>query len=357
MRQEKAQRRRIPWTAIRAAVGVSLAFLLVKITLNSTETDLGEVLSGASKPLLLSVLLVYGIILGVTVARWGLLLRVQGIRLRFRELAQLTMIGVFFNMAVPGAVGGDLLKMAYVVKRVPGKGAETVLTIMLDRVLGVMGLFIVASVMVLLSMGFLLGLDPAYRPLQVGAFVVGLGSLGGILALVLVELRESLLRLPFAAAVLEFVTGKLPAAVVGIAERLIKALDLYRRHRRTVVAAVLLSVLVHSLLAVELFCIARAVGESRLRMRDCFLAAQVANAVAAVPLTPAGVGTRDFVIWKFFEAMEAERSAAAGIPVTFSLVMLFWSLVGAAVFIAFRPAAGRAPPPAGTPAGTAAADE
>ena len=334
----------MPWTAVRAAVGVSLAFVLVKITLSSTETDLGEVLSGASKPLLLTALLLYGGILAVTVARWGLLLRVQGIRLRFRELAHLTMIGVFFNMAVPGAVGGDLLKMAYVVRRVPGKGAETILTIMLDRVLGVMGLFIVAGAMVLLSLGFLLGLDPVYRPLQVGAFVVGLGSLGGVLLLLLVEMRERLLRLPAAASVVRFLNSKLPAAVVSLAARLIKALDLYRRHRRTVVAAIVLSVLVHSLLALELFCIARAVGETRLRVRDCFLAAQVANAVAAVPVTPAGVGTRDFVIWKFFEAMNAERSTAAGIPVTFSVVMVFWSLVGAAVFVAFRPAAGRGPP-------------
>ena len=354
MTHGKTQRKRLGWTALRAAVGVSLAFLLVRITLRSTETDLGEVFSRASKPMLFGVLLVYGVILGITVARWGLLLRVQGIRLRFRELAQLTMIGVFFNMAVPGAVGGDLLKMAYIVKRMPEKGAETVLTIMLDRVLGVMGLFVVASVMVLLSLGFLLGLEPAYRPLQVGAFVVGLGSLGGVAALMLVELRESLLRLPFAAAVVQFLSRRLPAAVVSIAERLIKALDLYRRHRRTVLVAICLSVLVHSLLAVELFCIARAVGENNLRMRDCFLAAQVANAVAAVPVTPAGVGTRDFVIWKFFEAMDAERSAAAVIPVTFSLVMVFWSVVGAAVFVAFRPTAGRSHPP-GTPATSVAA--
>ena len=271
-------------------------------------------------------------------------MRVQGIRLRFRELAQLTMIGVFFNMAVPGAVGGDLLKMAYIVRRVPGKGAETVLTIMLDRVLGVMGLFVVAGIMVLLSLGFLLGLDPAYRPLQLGAFVVGLGSLGGVLALGLIELRERLVRLPLAAGVLECLGRRLPDAVVRIVERLVKALDLYRRHRRTVFVAIMLSVVVHSLLAVDLFCIARALGERRLRLRDCFLAAQVANAVAAVPVTPAGVGTRDVVIWKFFEAMNAERSAAAGTPVTFTLVMLFWSLLGGGVFVVFRPPAPGAPP-------------
>ena len=42
--------------------------------------------------------------------RWQLLLRAQGIKLSMGRTAQLTLIGNFFNIALPGAVSGDFVK-------------------------------------------------------------------------------------------------------------------------------------------------------------------------------------------------------------------------------------------------------
>jgi uncharacterized membrane protein YbhN (UPF0104 family) len=45
-----------------------------------------------------------------SVLRWQLLLKGQGLNVPLAETFRLTMIGVFFNTAIPGAVSGDLVK-------------------------------------------------------------------------------------------------------------------------------------------------------------------------------------------------------------------------------------------------------
>jgi uncharacterized membrane protein YbhN (UPF0104 family) len=45
----------------------------------------------------------------LTVLRWNLLLRAQGIRLETPRLLQLHFVGLFFIVALPGAVSGDFV--------------------------------------------------------------------------------------------------------------------------------------------------------------------------------------------------------------------------------------------------------
>jgi heme/copper-type cytochrome/quinol oxidase subunit 2 len=74
-------------------------------------------------------------------------------------------------------------------------------------------------------------------------------------------------------------------------------------------------------------------------LRQYFLTTQVANTVAAIPITPGGVGTRDATTAAFLSAFDATPADKVGsIPVIMSLVIVFWGLVGAVVFI-FSPEA------------------
>jgi len=321
---------------LRMLLGFGLAFLLLRYTLHANRTELSLVLRQASKPLLLAALVLYGVVILITVCRWGVLLRVQGIHLPAWELVRLTMIGVFFNMAIPGAVGGDLVKMGYIARLAPGRRTEAVLTIMLDRIIGLLALFFVATVMVLLSLSLLAEMGRDDRALQMAAYLVGVGSMGGITAVVLVEFRAVLVRHGWIARLLGLGRRVLPETVVHVVERLAAALDLYRRKRGSVLAAFALALSVHSLLAIDFYCIGVALGEKRLTLGNYFLTTQVANAAGAIPITPSGVGTRDAVAARFFRAMHADPELAGAIPVTLSLIIVFWSLVGAGVFVFSR---------------------
>ncbi len=323
-------------TGLRMLLGFGLAFLLLRYTLHANRTELSLVLGRASKPLLLAALVLYGVVILITVCRWGVLLRVQGIHLPAWELVRLTMIGVFFNMAIPGAVGGDLVKMGYIARLAPGKRTEAVLTIMLDRIIGLLALFFVATAMVLLSLPLLAEMGREDRALQLAAYMVGVGSVGGITAVALVEFRAVLVRHRWIARFLDLGRRLLPQAVVHVVERLAAALDLYRRKRGSVLAALVLALCVHSLLAIDFYCIGAALGEKKLTLGNYFLATQVANAAGAIPITPSGVGTRDAVAARFFRVMHGDPELAGAIPVTLSLIIVFWSLVGAGIFVFSR---------------------
>lgn len=319
-------------SAFRFVVGIGLGYGLIHFTLKSTGGDLWNEVVQAQSPLLLLALFFYGVILCLTIYRWNLLLRVQGVRLQAWDLIRLTMIGVFFNLAIPGAVGGDLLKMALVANQAKDKKAEAVLTIILDRALGLLGLFIVASIMVLIYLPFLLGLEQEYRLIQIAAFTVGLGSLGGVFVITLVELRQTITQYPLIARIINYGARKLPSSVVSTLARLVNALELYRRNRGTIVCGIALSVLVHSCLAIDLFIIGASVGEDILGLGNYFVAAQVATAVAAIPVTPAGIGARDAIIAMFLSAMKARAGKSGVVAVTMTLIIVFWGLIGGVIF-------------------------
>jgi uncharacterized protein (TIRG00374 family) len=324
---------------LSALVAMVLAVFLLVLTLRTTGSDLWGDLREARGLLLLVPVVLFGTVLMITVHRWGILLHVQGVDLSFWLRARLTMIGMFFNIAIPGAVGGDLLKMAYVTRKAKDRKTEAVLTIMLDRVMGILALFIVASVSVLVALPSLLEMGSRYAHVQAASLLIGFASVGGVAAVLLVEFREAILRVRVISLVVKKARAVLPDAILEQIDRMVYALDLYRENRLAVVRAVAWSMLVHTLLSISLFSIGRAVGEESVSLRQYFLTTQVANTVAAIPITPGGVGTRDATTAAFLSAFDATPADKVGsIPVIMSLVIVFWGLVGAVVFI-FSPEA------------------
>ncbi|MDD4888629.1 MAG: lysylphosphatidylglycerol synthase transmembrane domain-containing protein [Phycisphaerae bacterium] len=71
--------------------------------------------------------------------RWRELLHVQNCRLSVATAAKLMWIGLLFNMFLIGAVGGDLVKAYYVSKHTTSR-AESVITVLVDRIIGLLGL-------------------------------------------------------------------------------------------------------------------------------------------------------------------------------------------------------------------------
>jgi len=323
-------------TAVRFVMGIALALGLLYGVLKSTESDLWGALYEAETSLLLVALVFQGLIICIASYRWNLLLRVQGICLRAWDVIRLTMIGIFFNLTLPGSVSGDLVKMAYVTRQTSTSKAEAVLTVLLDRVIGVFGLFIVASVMVVYQLPLLLSLDVEFQAVQVTAFLVGLGSIAGIFGIVILKTRQRIMSLLWIASLKHYLARKLPDSILSRITRLANALDLYSKHAGVTGIAVILSILVHSCLAINLYLIGRSLGEVALRLRDFFLVVPVSNAIAAIPITPAGIGTRDAVTAMFFKAMQVQGEAVGIIPVTLTLIILFWGLVGGMVFIFSR---------------------
>ena len=109
--------------------------------------------------------------------RFWIVLRNQNIQVSRAQATRWTMIGSFFDIAMPSNSGGDVVKAAYIVRHV-GAGARTraVMSVGFDRVLGLLGLFLLAGATSLLNWQSVSHL-PGSRNLMLFLILVCAGSL------------------------------------------------------------------------------------------------------------------------------------------------------------------------------------
>jgi uncharacterized protein (TIRG00374 family) len=128
------------------ALLMTLAFALLGGVIWSNRGQIREVLHRSLDGRLLLIafaLYVVGMIL--TFVRWYLLARVVEPRFRLAVALLLGFIGNLFNLVIPGAVGGDFVKAAYLV-RMQVKKTQAIASMVIDRILGLLGLFLLAGV-------------------------------------------------------------------------------------------------------------------------------------------------------------------------------------------------------------------
>lgn len=325
-------RRALGWT-LRLG-GIALAVLLLYLTISRTDADIHGVLRSASPWPLLAALALLGATHFLGAYRWITLLRVQGVYLGYPLSLKLTIVGHFFCSVIPGAASGDLLKMGYVLKYSQGRGTEAVLSIIIDRIIGLAGLIVIgtAAGAYMLIWHHNLVLAQPLLATTIAIIFAGAGGLAVLYAVLL--LRARLMRWQPCAALATWGSRRLPAAIVGIFNKLAAGLDLYRAQPTALLNALGLSVVVHFILGVALFCIGRACLEERMTFIHYLLSTQISNVSALLPLTPGGLGMRDAVTAALFTAFDATPANVVGsIPVVNSLLTLCWAVVGAAILV------------------------
>src|SRR5215210_3162192 len=112
------------------------------------RAQMAEALGSANKWWMLAAFAVYGGVEVCATVRWYLLLAVQDIRLSKTRTFMLLMVGVFFNLFLPGGTGGDVVKIFYLLKETPGKKAGAFLSVLMDRLIGLLALITLTGVLV-----------------------------------------------------------------------------------------------------------------------------------------------------------------------------------------------------------------
>lgn len=106
-------------------------------------TEVFEVLLGLNLWIFAAAIGFYVVAQLIFVARWSLLLKVQSIKIGFWPAVRLHFLGLFYNNCLPGAIGGDLPRAWYVTRHTDKK-LEAVLSVFVDRVIGLIGMLIMA---------------------------------------------------------------------------------------------------------------------------------------------------------------------------------------------------------------------
>lgn len=278
----------------------------------------------------LLVLSVCNAVIGVY--RWAWLLEAQGVRLKWTKILNLTFIGYFFNIALPGAISGDVVKAYYVGKEASGKGTRALGSILFDRVTGVSGMALSSAGALLLGSKAFWG-TPFYQAIQVFVFSSAIGVILFFTYLFLItERHDPLLRL-FRAC-----EKKLPKlkAITQIYE----SIRHYHNHRWTVVKALLLSMMIQICIGWVVAQYAVTLGETGLNQLAIYVIVPLGVLVTAIPILPGGVGTGHAAFFALFKLIGCSRGA--DIFSMYVLVQIAFGLVGGLFYLPYK-AAGAAP--------------
>ncbi|MBY0469971.1 flippase-like domain-containing protein [bacterium] len=269
-------------------------------------------------------LLVVTSILGAT--RWQWLLQAQGIRLKWTRVFQLAYIGNFFNIALPGAVSGDFVKAIYISKEIKKGASQALGAILLDRILGLSALMLVSALAMVLDYRTLAG-GPLLRAIRVVVIAASLFFLAFYSFLFLVkEKKDPLLKL-LVSLQNKF---KRAEALVGIYQ----GLRHFQSHRAVVAKALLLSIVVHVLVAIAFMGFAYSLGARGLDPLSVMVIVPIGLLVTAVPVAPAGVGTGHVAFTWLFQFLGTLRGA--DIYSLFAFGQLFIGMLGGFVYLRFK---------------------
>jgi uncharacterized membrane protein YbhN (UPF0104 family) len=129
--------------AVLGKIAVSLA-VITWVLSRIDSSDLLMIMGKADVGLLLLAFLTHGIGFLLSAMRWGILLRIENINVSLKVTVLTCWIGSFFNTFLPSTVGGDVFRTYHVSKQ-SGKLWETAITVIFERLAGVVALAAIGS--------------------------------------------------------------------------------------------------------------------------------------------------------------------------------------------------------------------
>lgn len=271
----------------------------------------------------------YGLTTFLGMLRWQLLLRSCDAPIAFPRTAQLTLIGLFANTFMPGGMGGDLFKAVLVAREAPTLKPTVIMSIVMERVLGFVAMFLVSTTLIITRIGPLTN-EPITRYAVILYFCVffltlaaiGLGTIPGIGR-----------NLPF--------WQRLP-----VREKLAeagKAYQYFLRHKSCFWGGLSLSVAAHLSLLFSCYAVALAL---RLDLDFWDLGAVlplIALVTLAIP-SFGGLGVRELAFQHFLTYVAITKETSIALSLVFFGVTLSWGLLGGGAFLFYRsthPASGQ----------------
>jgi len=266
-----------------------------------------------------------GLVILCAIIRWQWILRVQGLELTFWRATSITFIGMFFNAFMLGATGGDVMKAWYVAHETHHKKAEAVATVIVDRIIGLLGLFVVALVM----MGTFY-----HRVFDDGRLrTFAIITLAVVFATVVITIaglwKGAADRFPGVRAWLE----KIPK--YDTLRRMIDAYRVYASHPAVLLKTSVVTIGVHVFSMLAIVCVGRGLG-IHASLVDYFLYLPIINSVTAIPITVSGFGVREGMYVAMFSRVGVPGAAALAMSLLGYLATLFWSVVGAGFYLTHR---------------------
>jgi uncharacterized membrane protein YbhN (UPF0104 family) len=274
----------------------------------------------ANPYLLILCLLIFPVTFLITTYRWHALLEALDIHIGLGRTFVLNMVGAFYNTFMPGSTGGDVLKAYYASKHTNHR-MRAVLSVIIDRVIGLLALIILGGVMA--SIQYWRSPTPddpatrACRRVAIGSGLILLGVVGGMMVFF-----TPILRRLFG---VDYILAKLP--MQKLVQNAIQVMKIYKRRPALVLWALLITFPVHITVVISAMLAGMAFGLP-LPSLYYFVVVPVIVLAGAIPISPQGAGVMEFFAINLTKQYGVTVGQAFALTMSIRLVQMAWNLTG-----------------------------
>ena len=252
-----------------------------------------------------------------------MLLRIQRIKLSWWRTFGIVMIGLFFNMFLPGLIGGDVARLYFVFKSVPGRKTRATFSVVMDRLFGLFSILLLGAVSLGLRFGWFRRSGASLHIAYLTLAMLGVGAV--LVALLFVAVGFGLLhrlpqRTPFRKTIIE--SGE--------------ALDLYRTHCAVMAAAFSITIVSHIAYYLSYYCAGQSLhAAGRVAgLIDMLSIMPLVNTVTALPISFGGAGVRETLFQELLGNLAHVPQALAAFSASLGFaIQASWGVLGSAVYL------------------------
>src|SRR5574338_731449 len=303
---------------IKIAVSATLLTLLLR------RADLGSVVQGlrGANPLWIVVALaLYVFSIGVSAWRWQRLLGALNVRLPLSRLFESFLVATFFNNFLPSNVGGDVIRIADTAKAAGSKTAATTV-VLLDRGIGLLGLFLIAAVGATISRWSTVETGP------VGATTLWAGLVVGTVVSVPVLMAPQIITVLLAP-----VRRLHPEWIDERLDRLTTALTRFRESPRAMLATFGGAVIVQAVMVLFYFALALSL-RIPIDLPHLALLVPISFVVQMLPISINGLGVREAFFGLYFGRLGLPLHSALLLSLGGAAAVMLVSIAGAGAYVA-----------------------
>jgi uncharacterized protein (TIRG00374 family) len=278
--------RHILFTGVRLLVGVAILVYLAKSGIISFGSLAKLILAW---PITLAAIGVFLVDISLMALRTSFLFQPLGMKLTFWKSLQLTLVSIFFSTFLPGAGGGDLVKLYYATRENVGRRTEVATVLMFDRAMGFFAMLILPFFFIPMFFPLIQSV-PMLRTILILIAFLSIGLLAGFLLCAFNKTFSSFLTRE----------SLLLPRWRSIASRVSETVRAYGRNPGTLLGALVLSLLANlSVIAITVLAVL-VLDPANLSSKMC-LVIPIGHVVNALPLTPGGLGVGETALNSLFE--------------------------------------------------------
>lgn len=305
-------------TIIKILIAVGLMYYMVHKGLFDIEA-----FKDLLNPFVIFVLLlITGINLVVSNYRWIVLLKSRGFDTSFKSTIPVYLIGIFFNYALPGSIGGDVVKAYYIAQDHIQRKVAAVTSVIVDRIVGLYAMVIMALVTLAMN----------------GQMVFERTELRSIvwMTVVVFSLMSLFFAMVFSRRVRawkmfdEYLT-KIPGGKPAL--KIYDAFHSYRQNKMALLMTFALSFVAQIFVVLFMYFIGVVLHEN-IGIDAYFFAVPTGLIIMAIPISVAGVGVGQMAFLYLFQIYTQQQSVIGQTAITaFQLALLIWGLLGAFFYL------------------------